>query len=86
MTYPPLEIGREYFWKRTNGWDWFGERRWWEVFVIASGLNGSGGYWLTELWRQNNSREVIRENVRTLSAEESSALERAVFEVEEVAS
>jgi len=69
-----IETGKEYFWKRTEGWDWFGTKRWWEVFVEFAGFNGAGGVWLTEYWRWNSSKETIRKEVRTLSREDSQKL------------
>ena len=75
-----LEIGREYYWKRSDGWTWIdGQERWWEVFVEASGFNGAGGYWIEERWRWNGSSETIRAQIRTLSAEETCQIEAEVF-------
>lgn len=48
-----LETGKRYFWKRTDGWEWDGEQRWWVVDVEISGYYGDGGYGLTEYWRWN---------------------------------
>ena len=73
-----LTIGREYYWKRSNGWDWFGTDRWWEVFVKIAGLNGGGGYWIEENWRWNGSGETIRCEIKSLTADESRELERAI--------
>ena len=76
-----LEVGREYYWKHTPGWQWFdGHEHWWEVFVRVSGFNGLGGYWLEEMWRWNGSPDVLRREVRTLSYEES---EKLTHEVEQ---
>jgi len=69
-----VEMDREYYWKRTPGWDWFGTPRWWEVFIVPLGFNGAGGLWLKERWRWNGSDENIREEIRTLSAGETLAL------------
>lgn len=66
-----IKTGTEYYLKRTEGWDWFGTPRWWEVFVEFSGLNGSGGIWLIERWRWNGSSQNIREHIRTLKFEKS---------------
>lgn len=73
-----LEIGQIYYWKRTDGWDWFGTRRWWEVFVTIDGLNGSGGYWLKEHWRWNGDSEDVRTELRTLNPEESQSLQHDI--------
>ncbi len=35
-----IQDGVEYLWRRTDGWDWFGEERWWEIFVMFNGRNG----------------------------------------------
>ena len=69
-----LETGREYFWKRTEGWDWFGIQRWWEVFIRIDGFNGGGGLWIEELWRWNGSLETLQRQPRTLSLEDSQKL------------
>jgi len=73
-----LEFGKEYYWKRTTGWDWFGTPRWWEIFIILDGLNGSGGYWLRENWRWNGSLQNIRTEVRTLPYDESKQIEKVI--------
>lgn len=70
-----LEIGKEYYWKRTPSWRWIdGTERWWEVFIRIIGLNGLGGCWVVELWRWNSSSEVIREQARSLSSQETQDL------------
>ena len=66
-----LQTGKEYYWKRSEGWNWFGTSRWWEVFVEISGLNGGGGAWLVERWRWNGSSETIHEHIKSLSYEET---------------
>ncbi len=70
--------GQEHYWKRTDGWDWFGTPRWWEVFVVPLGINGVGGLWLEEHWRWNGSSETIRSQTRTLSREETRDLVQQV--------
>lgn len=79
---PELSIGHEYFWKKSNSWTWFdGKDRWWEVFITVDGLNGAGGYWITERWRQRGPwglSEVMREQPRTLSLKESDALAQEI--------
>lgn len=79
---PMLEIGREYHWKRTDGWNWFGTERWWTVFIEVTGLNGVGGYWINEYWRWNGSPNNTLHNIRTLSLEESIQLTRDILERE----
>lgn len=74
-----LEIGREYYWKRTDGWTWIdGSFRWWEVFIRIDGYNGAGGYWLTEFWRWNGSPHNTSTQPRTLSYEDSRQLEQDI--------
>ncbi len=70
--------GRDYYWKRTDGWDWFGTRRWWEVSIEFTGLNGSGGAWVKEKWRWNNNPQVVKEEILTLSIEKT---EEIVIEI-----
>jgi hypothetical protein len=44
-----IEEGREYYWKRSGGWDWTRldtgevEKRWWEITAEITGINGLGG-------------------------------------------
>ena len=67
-----IETGKEYFWKRTNGWKWIdGNTRWWEIFVEFNGFNGAGGVWLIEHWRWNDSIQTVFSQPRTLSNEKS---------------
>ena len=75
-----IETGVEYYWKRTDGWDWNGDQRWWEVFVEFTGFNGVGGVWLVERWRWNGSDQTMREQPRTLSLDESREVIEAVRE------
>lgn len=69
-----LFTGHDYYWKRTDGWDWFGAPRWWEVSIEFLGLNGSCGAWLKEKWRWNGNPQVVREDIRTLSFEDTEKL------------
>ena len=71
---PGIETGIEYFWKRSVPWDWFGSKRWWEIFVEFSGFNGGGGAWIVERWRWNGSAETIRYQPDSLSWEKTKAL------------
>jgi len=73
-----IVTGQEYLWKQSDGWDWFGTFRWWEVFVEFTGLNGSGGAWLKEKWRWNGSSQTMREDIKTLSYEETEAIVRDI--------
>ena len=73
-----IELGKEYYIGKSNGWDWFGTHRWWEIFVIIDGFNGSGGYWLRERWRWNGSSQNIREEIKTLSLEESQEVDSKI--------
>ncbi len=69
-----IETGKDYLWKTSDPWDWFGKQCWWEVSVEFIGLNGDGGMWLIEKWRWNNSTEILREFTRSLSSIEIDAL------------
>ena len=69
--YDNIETKKEYFWKKSDPWDWFGVKRWWEVFVEFSGLNGGGGAWIIEKWRWNGSTENIRTDIKSLPFEET---------------
>lgn len=67
--------GVEYYWKRTDGWQWNGIERWWEVVVVfADGMNGGGGACITEMWRWNGSRETLRRQPRNLTLQETREL------------
>lgn len=51
----------EYLEDRTDGWNWFGEFRWWEIFIVWDG--GFAGGTLPScrrLWRWNGSNETLR--------------------------
>ena len=64
--------GVEYYWRRTEGWDWFGTPRWWQVFVVfADGMNGGGGACIEERWRWNGSSQTIRRQPRNLTYAET---------------
>jgi hypothetical protein len=69
-----IKMNTEYFWKRTDGWNWDGVQRWWEIFVVPLGFNGGGGWWIKEIWRWNNSQENTIENIKTLSWQESAEI------------
>ncbi|CCB64427.1 hypothetical protein [Hyphomicrobium sp. MC1] len=70
-----FDLGTTHLSKQSNGWKWDGEDRWWNVFTTINGYNGAGGYWVTDEWRWNNSSETIRTDIRSLSFDESRALE-----------
>lgn len=74
----PLEIGREYLSKVTEGWDnpTIGKGCW-QVYTEISGYNGAGGYWVKEHWRWSTGGTHHTE-IRTLSHEQSRQLEREV--------
>lgn len=80
VSLPVLEIGREYYWTRTPGWDWFGTWRWWEVFIVPLGWDGGGGVWAEERWRWNGSANTLRRTVDSLSAGETLALMTEISE------
>ena len=58
----------EYFWKRSDPWQWNGVQRWWDVFIVFyDGMNGGGGAIVQERWRWNGSSENIRVQTRNLT-------------------
>ena len=62
----------EYYWRRTEGWNWFGVERWWQVFVVfADGMNGGGGACIEERWRWNGSSQTMRRQPRNLTCAET---------------
>lgn len=62
----------EYYWRRTDGWNWFGTQRWWEIFVVfANGFHGGGGACVEERWRWNDSQQTIWREYRNLSHDET---------------
>lgn len=67
--------GIEYYWRRTEGWKYFGEDRWWEVFVrFHDGMNGGGGAYVYIVWRQNGDNglsEVLRTDHKNMSLQET---------------
>lgn len=73
-----LEIGRQYLSMQTDGWQWNGVHRWWNVFTTATGYNGAGGYWIIREWMWNNSHQVMRTEVASLSSDQSRELEAEV--------
>jgi hypothetical protein len=63
-----IETGRDYYWKRSEGWTWLdGRERWWEYFVEFSGFNGVGGVWCTEKSRWNGAAQWQFKQPMTLS-------------------
>lgn len=72
-----LDIGKSFTAKRGSGWNWNGVERWWEVETTVTGYNGAGGYWVTENWHWNGSPQFLRNEIRSLTAEQSRALDDA---------
>lgn len=73
--------GVEYYWKRTDGWNWFGTLHWWEVFIsFYDGMNGGGGACIEELWRWNGCKDTLRRQPRNLSLDETRQLIRELCE------
>lgn len=51
-----LKSGQDYYWKRSDGWQWNGAERWWEYYVeIYPGMNGGGGVHIFEKSRWNGN-------------------------------
>lgn len=73
-----IELGREYYWKRSGGWKnlWDDGTNWWEWFVEINGFNGAGGLWITEVLKWHNSGATHSTQPRTLSYEDSAKLIR----------
>lgn len=70
-----LDIGVSFTAKRGKGWQWDGRERWWEVVTTVTGYNGAGGYWVAENWRWNGGAPFRRDEIRSLTAEQSRALD-----------
>jgi hypothetical protein len=71
-----IGLGREYYWKRSDGWQIFDQpENWWEWYVEIDGFNGGGGLWITEYlrWHSGGTHST---QPRTLSREESLKLVR----------
>lgn len=68
-----IQPGREYYWKRTGGWNWLdGQHLWWEVFVVFyDGMNGGGGACIEERWRWKGSTQNLRVQPRNLTFQET---------------
>jgi len=66
--------GKEYYWKSTESWSWFGANHWWDVFVVVTGYNGTGGACIEERWRWDHSNETIRREYRDLTMFETAVL------------
>ena len=70
------EIGHV-FHDRSGSWEWNGRERWLEIEIEVNGYNGRLGYWVTKRWRWNNSEQILRTDILTLTPEESDALDDA---------
>jgi hypothetical protein len=74
-----LKAGRDYYWKRSEGWQWNGVERWWEYYVeIYPGMNGGGGVWIKEKSRWNGASDWQFTTPRNLTHEETCDLFRDV--------
>lgn len=73
-----ISSGQEYYWKSSNSWIWAGDRRWWDITIEFSGLNGAGGAWLIERWRWCGSSQTMITQPRSLSYEETQKLIREI--------
>lgn len=71
---------KEYYWKRTDSWQWDGKECWWEVYVSFRGMHGGGGAVIEERWRWNESKQNIRTQFRALTPLETNQL---IKEIEE---
>lgn len=74
---PQLNIGDRHLLKTSGGFDWNGERRWWEWFGRVVGYNGVGGYWIEEEYGWNGG-SVMGSTSRSLSWEESRSWDRRI--------
>jgi hypothetical protein len=74
-----LLSGRDYYWKRSDGFQWDGRERWWEFYVeIHPGMNGGGGVWIHEKSRWNGAFNWQFNTPRNLSHEETRDMFRAI--------
>lgn len=71
-----IGTGIEYFWRKSDSWDWFGVQQWWEIFVKFYGFNGEAGVWCEELWKWNGGTPGKYQftQPRTLSYEDSAKM------------
>lgn len=74
-----LESGRDYYWKRSEGWQWDGRERWWEFYAeIYPGMDGTGGVYITEKSRWNGASKWHFTTPRHLSHEETCDMFREI--------
>lgn len=84
-----IETGRDYYWKRSNGWNWWlvgshpssqqRERRWWTYYVEFTGLNGAGGAWVKVKSQWNGAPVGLHfTQPQSLSWEETQAMLREI--------
>lgn len=74
----PIEKGKLYYQKRSDGWQWDGVERWWEYFIEWSGgWNGAGDYPCIRHARWNGSHESLRHDFVTLTHDEILKLVKA---------
>ena len=71
---PGIFVGEDYYWKRSDGWQWDGRERWWEYYVEITGMNGAGGLWIREKSRWNGTHTWHFTQTHTLSYEKSCEL------------
>lgn len=74
-----LESGRDYYWKRSDGWQWDGRERWWEYAIeIYPGMNGGGGVYVYEKSKWNGASRWQFTTPRNLSHTETCELFREI--------
>ncbi len=73
-----MVLNQNYYLGRSNSWKWNGVSRHWNIFVSLIGYNGAGGGWFRETWRWNKSSQVLGEQIKTLSWEDTQKIFHAV--------
>lgn len=79
-----LEMGKRYEWFRSAEWNNLSGvgTNCWVVYVEPKGWNGSGGYWIDEIWTWRNDGCTHHIQPRSLSREKSIQLEAAIAKAE----
>lgn len=72
-----LESGRDYYWKRSDSWQWNGQEHWWEYAIeIYPGMNGGCGVYVFEKSKWNGASEWQFKTPNNLSYDETCKLFR----------
>lgn len=75
-----FETGVPYYWKRTGEWKVEDKQRWWEIYIVFDGYNGTLGAWFKMLWRYNGNPENIRTEIHTWSRYKTGMMVNEILE------